>query len=537
MDLQTLARSLSDRSRTALSRPAAARCSAAARHAHGRYALWLVLIVAVALAQILPMQSRAVQASSPGSRISWQGSSWYLHGANVPWYGWACDFGCGPNSGGVSASWTRDILSQRFAQARASGIRVLRWWTLPGNAWQINRDANDHPTSLNPAVYADFDAALQLAEQHDLYYNFVLFSGASGIPAGWLSDPTQRAKLAAALTPLFARYNGNPRVLSWEVFNEPDFDVWNDRVTEANLKATVQAVANAVHANSSAMVTVGMGFADGLPMVKGAGLDYYQAHWYDYMGGGTYCMRCNSYSWYQSGMGLDAPLVVGESYASASTDALQRFEDFYSKGYAGYWAWSLFPERTYDQMSVDLSASATFAGRHADLGPRGGSGPLPTSTPAAPTATPSATPPPATPTATATATASATPTATSTPAGPTRTPTVAPTRRPGRGVKVRTSVLAPATAGGQSRLQVTVSASSVDGPANALHELRFGQPQNATVDVGALRGQRGPLNYSVSQSTAELTFTVNRLADGAYFVPFTVVDEDGLWTTFVGAGR
>ena len=356
-----------------------------------------------------------------GTRVAWQGGAWYLQGANVPWFNWACDFGCGAN-GGASAPAVQAALGTTFAQARSSGVRVLRWWTFEGDPWQVTRDGSGAPAGLNPAVYADFDAALQLAEQHDLYYNFVLFTAPSGLPPGWLTDAAQRARLAAALAPLFARYKGNPRVLSWEVFNEPDWDVWNGNVALADLRATVKAVGDAVHANSTAYVTVGMGFADGLPMVQGLGLDYYQAHWYDYMAGGTFCMRCNSYDYYRSTFGLDAPLVVGETYAGPDTDALQRFEDFYAKGYAGAWAWSLFWDHTFDRMQVDLAAAATFNGRHADLGPRSGGAPtpIPSVTPS-PTATVTSTPSP-------TLVTSVTPTSTATSRRP--KPTRHPTRTP-----------------------------------------------------------------------------------------------------------
>lgn len=97
--------------------------------------------------------------------------------------------------------------------------------------------------------------------------------------------------------------------------------------------------------------------------------------------------------------------------------------------------------------------------------------------------------------------------------------------------------MAPSAVGSQPKLLVTVSATTADGPANTLREVRFGQMQNSSIDVGILHSQQGPLNYSVSGNTAELTFTVNRLTDGGYFVPFTVVDADGEWPTFVGAGR
>lgn len=353
----------------------------------GSFALCLLLLATLCSRLVPSVDASSAALAVPGARaipaggrVPWQGKDWYLHGANVPWLNWGADFGGGVNGGGVSSAASRTELARGFGQLRDAGVHTVRWWTFEGDAGQVRRDAAGAPAGLDPAVYADFDAALELAETYDLYYTFVLFSGPSSLPSSWLDDPSQRAKLAGALAPLFARYRDNPRLMTWEVFNEPDFEVWNGGISEASLRATVQAVAEAVHANSSAYVTVGMGFLDGLPMVVGTGLDYYQAHWYDYMAGGDYCARCRHYASIKAQYNLDAPLVIGELYAGLDVDALDRLEDFYAKGYAGAWPWSVFPERTNDRMAIDWSAMRAFSGRHADLGPRTGSA-LPPSQP------------------------------------------------------------------------------------------------------------------------------------------------------------
>ena len=173
------------------------------------------------------------------------------------------------------------------------------------------------------------------------------------------------------------------------------------------MQATVKSVADSVHANSTAYVTVGSAMIDGVSMWTGLGLDFYQAHWYDYMSSGGWCARCTDYASVAAAQGLDRPLVIGEFFGASSVDSLQRDEDFYAKGYAGAWAWSLFPGSTSDGMTVDLNASKTFTSRHADVGPKGsGSSPTPTATP--------------------TKRASATPTKTATTA-PTKTGTAQPT--------------------------------------------------------------------------------------------------------------
>jgi hypothetical protein len=344
-----------------------------------------LLVVGLIVSLLLPSSSTMVAAAAPGpgaaplgvrglgvgSRVPWQGQNWYLMGANVPWVNWAKDFGGGPNGGGVSSPGSQAAVGDAFATAKANGANTIRWWVFEGDPWQIGRDGSGAPTSVNDAVYQDFDAAIQLAEANDLYLVFVLFGGPSQLPKAWLDDGGQRARLANALGPLFAHYKDNPRVLTWEVFNEPDVDVWGGKTNQESMRATVREVVNAIHANSTAYATVGMGMIDALSMVTGLGLDYYQAHWYPYMSQGDYCAICRNYDSVKAQHNLDAPLVIGELYLGTEVkDAHLQLDDLYTKGYAGAWPWSMFPDSTSDKLSVDWNSVRIFSGRHPDLGPR-----------------------------------------------------------------------------------------------------------------------------------------------------------------------
>jgi hypothetical protein len=311
--------------------------------------------------------SVAPPVGAAGTRIAWRGQSYYLEGANVPWLNWGCDFGCGAN-GGASSAGAKAVLDAKFVEAAAAGLNTIRWWAFEGDAWQIQRDAAGTPTGVNPAVYADFDAALALATKYNLFLNIVLFSGPTQIPTAWETDPAKRAALASALAPLFARYGANAHLLSWEVFNEPEFEIWNNKIDQASVVATVKSIAAAVHRSGSTYVTVGSAMLDGLPMWIGSGLDYYTAHWYDYMNSGGYCAICTDYNAVRTKYGLDRPLVIGELYVG--TDTPGRLETFYGKGYAGAWPWSLFPDKTSDKLPVDMTQARTFKNAHADLGPR-----------------------------------------------------------------------------------------------------------------------------------------------------------------------
>ena len=113
-----------------------------------------VVLAAVSIGwAVFPSSSKGVGA---GSRIPWQGANWYLHGVNVPWYNFDCDFGCGTN-GGVASAASQAGLRPQFAQLQQSGVHMLRWYVFMNDGWQVNRDASG-PTSVNPNVYTDISA-------------------------------------------------------------------------------------------------------------------------------------------------------------------------------------------------------------------------------------------------------------------------------------------------------------------------------------------------------------------------------------------
>lgn len=396
----------------------------------------LVIIIGITYLQTQKRQTisqQAAPAQTNQNRITYLGRDWYVHGANVPWYSWGCDFGCNQN-GGVMGN--TQILSSGFQKLKNSNMHMVRWWVFPGDPWQITRDQNGHPNGLNQAIYADFDKALDLANQYDLYYNFVLFSSATHLPSSWITDPSQRTKLAQVLGTLFARYKDNPRVMSWEIFNEPEFQIWNNEIAQTPVVETVNAISDSVHQNSEALTTVGGAMLDGISMWKNTSLDYYSPHWYDYMESGGWCARCTDYNEVKSRFGITKPVVIGELYIGTDTDSLARYNDFYNKGYAGAWPWSLFPERTNDRLAIDFVAAKTFSDSKTDIGPQITSATTtPTIVPVTQAVTPTnpLTPTPTitpTPTPSLTPTPTRTPTPTPLPPTPSPTPTSQPTPTP-----------------------------------------------------------------------------------------------------------
>jgi hypothetical protein len=197
----------------------------------------------------------------------------------------------------------------------------------------------------------------------------VLFGGTNddAVTHQWWENPTKRAALVKVLTPLFARYASNPRVHTWEIVNEPDWQTRNGLTTVAGATATVDALADAVHANSRAYVTVGEAQVQDMATWAGHHIDYHSPHYYDPFGTGSNDPFLNR------AVSPDGkPVVIGEFAASSGMNpsAAQRWASLYSNGYAGAWAWSISPEHTSDKIDIDLAAATAFASGKSDLGPK-----------------------------------------------------------------------------------------------------------------------------------------------------------------------
>jgi hypothetical protein len=338
----------------------------------------------------------------PLSRIQYNGQNMFLHGVNAAWWNFSRDFGGGPYGGGLSDTLLNSsggldwgsVVTQRLALLPPANVHYVKWWMFesnptdqPNGPFQILRDASGRPTGIDPNVYLDIDAALLAAEQFDLYYEMALFVRPNYLPISWLT--TYRADLINALQPLFARYANNPRMMTYSIFVEPDWDIWEGNADLILSRAFVQAMTMAIHQESNALVTVNAAMVDGLPNWQGLGLDFYSTSWYDYMNsndprthdgeGGLWCALCTTYDEIRQRYALDKPLVIGEFYAGDTANYVlpnsnggpfERFEAWYDKGYAGSLAWCLFPERTMSYMAVNFTYYGQFGNRHGDMGPR-----------------------------------------------------------------------------------------------------------------------------------------------------------------------
>jgi hypothetical protein len=314
----------------------------------------------------------------------------FLYGVNYAWKNWAADFGgvAAWSSPGVSANKAAVLADLQDMQSH--GVDVVRWWMfeqLEGEA--VTFDANGNPTGLGGTAVADIQAALDLAAQAGVHYNFTLFSFDDFDPSGNVSgatrhgmnpivtDPAKLAQLIAnVVVPVAQTVAASPhadRVVSWDVINEPDWaisdsDPYGDpafspngmlqTVTFAQMEAFVKAAVAALHQHSSALVTVGDSAIKWAQAWSHVSLDYYTFHLYDWV------EQYYPYTTPPSGYGITGtPVVMGEFPLAGLTGVpyATLLSGLWSEGYAGAMAWAVDDNccGAWSTAKTDVAAFAT----------------------------------------------------------------------------------------------------------------------------------------------------------------------------------
>lgn len=404
-----------------------------------------VLLTLAPLAAGGPMPVIHAQSAPPDFLgVPYGGSRFFVHGANLPWLHWGCDFGSGCTWGevGVRTTKTQNDLRPVFADARAHGLSVVRWWLFPGSPTTNSQgntmiivDAQGKPTGIHPGVFADLDAAIKLASETGVRYNFTVFSSHMDLPSSWLANPEHRQALADVLGRLFARYAGSDRIFAWELFNEPEWGLGNTsdpaNTYALNVKDLTRRVIAAQRATTPALVNLGPAWIT-FDFWRDLDVDFFSPHYYSNMTEPWRNALGTTAGELRRQHRITQPILLGEVYVGAgqpppqqferrAVDPLARYEDVLRRGYAGAWGWTLIPDSTSDKLSIDRAAAAEFARRYQALvGPREAMPPGPAPTSAPPTAVPQPTSPPP-PSTTAVPTApptSPSPTAPTTPPAP-----------------------------------------------------------------------------------------------------------------------
>jgi hypothetical protein len=299
----------------------------------------------------------------------------FLYGVNYAWKSWVADFGGVSAWGQSGVSKNQSAIAADLKDMQSNGVDVIRWWMLQeleGDA--VAFDANGNPTGSGGTLIADIQAALDLAAQVGVHYNFTLFSFDDFRPSGSdhgatihglnpiIADTAKRAALMNVVKTVAQTVESSPRrdrVASWDVINEPEWaisgsDPYGDpafspnsgyeAATFAQMETFVSDTVSTLHANSSAPVTVGSAAIKWAKAWSKVGLDYYTFHMYDWV---------NQYYPYNRTLAsygvMGRPVVMGEfplaGLAAVNGNAAVPYatmvDTLFNVGYAGAMGWAV----------------------------------------------------------------------------------------------------------------------------------------------------------------------------------------------------
>jgi hypothetical protein len=158
------------------------------------------------------------------------------------------------------------------------------------------------------------------------------------------------------LAPLVRRFNGHPRLLGWDICNEPEWMFENYGVPQSHVLRMHAMLAAAIHENCSDYVATGSSAVkwngsckacvgnlwsdkslkkhhpDGNPK---AFLDFYQVHYYSWQDPWFDTPFNSTVSAY--GVPDDRPVVIGEMPAKGASD---RYVQLFRNGFDGGFGWT-----------------------------------------------------------------------------------------------------------------------------------------------------------------------------------------------------
>lgn len=343
-------------------------------------------------------------ASAPSGMIKIDEQETFLFGANYPWFNYGTDFG--ENAWGYSGvAAKRGDIDADFEIMSAMGIRVVRWFVFVDGRASPEFSEDGSVTGLDDKVFDDLDAALDIAQNHNIHLVLVLLDfhwlapqtkdDKGVIMGGHLDIVENQAKRESffqnALMPLMERYGKNPYILSWEVINEPEWAI-DDPSTRPNkdinlvslktMQSFVSETADFIHQNGGERVTVGSASRAWWKLWENTGLDICQFHYYDET------LTDTPIDFPYEKMLTRLPCIVGEfPTAKTALTSDEYYQTIIDNGYAGAFPWSLRAGDPYSDILSNKATIQTWATRLANNSeiplPKGWipPTPLPSSTP------------------------------------------------------------------------------------------------------------------------------------------------------------
>ncbi len=229
------------------------------------------------------------QQTEAQNRVNFYGRNTFVSGMNIAWINFAADLGPGT----VDTAKFRSI----FQTIHANGGNAMRFWLFTNGANTPTFDANGFVTNSGTNAIQDLKNILSIAQQNNIGLQLCLWShdmlNQSELNTTQLLRNSElitdtaytMAFIRNSLIPMVQALKGNPAIIGWEVFNEPegisDEFGWSgrDHVPMKDIQRTINLIAGAIHRiDSTALVTSGANsfqtLTDFTPLAKASAIEY-----------------------------------------------------------------------------------------------------------------------------------------------------------------------------------------------------------------------------------------------------------------------
>ncbi len=278
----------------------------------------------------------------------------FLLGANLAWIDYGSDFGVNPWTGnpGFLSEQHQSAFQENMNWALEHNLSWVRLWVFADGRSGLRYDSNGRISGLEAEVVPGFEAMLNvLPDGMQVIPTLIDFHIAKdervvdGVQLGgrsnlWSNVNARNAFLQNAIEPFVKAFADDPRILMWDLMNEPDWVIVpHGRITWDEMGSFFQAYVETVSDNTDIPITIGMGTRNSMLWSRQFEIDVLQMHWYPT----TFSEL--SYD-FVSIENESRPLFLGEFPGTASELPIQVIQDAQDAGLIGAGFWRLHTTET-----------------------------------------------------------------------------------------------------------------------------------------------------------------------------------------------